>query len=62
MRIKKTNKKNQQQQQQQHKTGTHEINKIPLSYYDDKRLVLDGDIHTLDYFDKDLRKQIVTDR
>ena len=34
----------------------YEINKISLSCFDDKRFVLDDDIHTLAYFHKDLRK------
>ena len=40
---------------------TCEINKISLSVFDDKRFVLDDGIHTLAYFHKDLRKQILTD-
>ena len=43
-----------------HKTGTYEMNKISLSCFDDKRFVLDDGIHTLAYFHKDLRKQILT--
>ena len=34
--------------------GTYEINKISLSVFDDKRFVLDGAIHTLAYFYKDI--------
>ena len=41
-------------QSEKHKFGTCEINKISLSYFDDKRFVLDGEIHTLAYFYKDL--------
>ena len=41
--------------------GAYEINKISLSCFDDKRLVLDDGIHTLAYYHKDLRKQILTD-
>ena len=37
-----------------HKLGTYEINKIPLSCFDDK-ISKDG-IHTLAYFHKDLKK------
>ena len=37
-----------------HKLGTYEINKIPLSRFDDK-ISKDG-IHTLAYFHKDLKK------
>ena len=35
------------------KLGTYEIDKISLSYYDDKRYMLDGGIRTLAYFVKD---------
>ena len=48
-------------QSKKHKTGTYEINKISLSCFDDKRFVLDDGIHTLAYFHKDLKKQILTD-
>ena len=47
-------------QTQKHKLGTCEINKISLLCCDDKRFVLNV-IHTLAYFYKDLRKQILTD-
>ena len=40
-------------QAKKHKIGTYEINKISLSYFNDKRLVLDDGIHTLAYFHKD---------
>ena len=43
-------------QSKKHKMGTYEINKISLSCFDDKRFVLDDEIHTLAYFHKDLRK------
>ena len=33
-----------------HKLGTYEINKMSLSYFDDKILVLDNGSHTLAYF------------
>ena len=33
--------------------GTYEIDRISLSYFDDKRFVLDDGIHTLAYFHKD---------
>ena len=36
-----------------HKIGTYEIDKISLSCFDDKRFVLDDEIHTLTYFHKD---------
>ena len=48
-------------QSKKHKTGTYEINKISLSCFHDKRFVLDNGIHTLAYFHKDLKKQILTD-
>ena len=40
-------------QSKKHKLGTYEINKISLSCFDDKRYVLDDEIHTLAYFYKD---------
>ena len=40
-------------QRKRHKLGTYEIDKISLSYFDDKRYVLDDGIHTLAYFHKD---------
>ena len=43
-------------QSKKHKLGTYEIIKIPLSCFDDRRFVLNGGIHTLAYFHKDLRK------
>ena len=42
-------------QGQKHKLGTYEIKKISLSCFDDKRFVLDDEIHTLAYFHKDLK-------
>ena len=48
-------------QSKKHKIGTYEINKISLSCFDDKRFVLNDGIHTLTYFHKDLKKQILTD-
>ena len=41
-------------QSKKHKIGTHEVNKIPLSCFDDKRYILHG-VHTLAYFYKDLK-------
>ena len=38
-----------------HKMGTYEINKIPLSVFDDKRFALVDRIHALAYFHKDLK-------
>ena len=46
-------------QNKKHKVGIYEINKISLSCFDDKRFVLDDGIHTLAYFHKDFRKQIL---
>ena len=37
-----------------HEIGTYDLNKISLSYFDDKRYVLDDRIHTLAYFHKDI--------
>ena len=34
-------------QVEKHKLGTYEINKISLAYFDGKRFVLNGGIHTL---------------
>ena len=39
-------------QSKKHKSGTYEIDKISLSYFDDKRYMLDDGIHTLNYFHK----------
>ena len=39
-------------QAKKHKLGTYEINKISLSYFDDKRYVQDDSINTLAYFHK----------
>ena len=36
-----------------HKIGTYEIDKMSLSCFDDKRFVLDDEIHTLAYFHRD---------
>ena len=43
-------------QGKKYKIGTHEINKISLSVFNDKRFVLNNGIHTLAYFHKDLKK------
>ena len=48
-------------QAKKNKLGTYEIEKISLSCFDDKRFVLNDGIHTLAYFHKDLKKQILTD-
>ena len=39
-------------QSKKHKLRTYEINKISLSCFDNKRYVLDDEIHTLSYFHK----------
>ena len=44
-----------------HKIGTYKVSKISLLCFDDKGVILDYGIHTLAYFHKDLRKQILTD-
>ena len=43
-------------QSKKHKIGTYEIDKISLSCFDDKRFVLNDEIHTLAYFHKELEK------
>ena len=44
------------QRKKKYEIGTYQINKISLSYFDEKILILDDGIHTLTYFLKDLRK------
>ena len=44
-------------QGKKHKMGTYKINKISLSWFDDKRFVLNDGIHTLAYFHKDLKNR-----
>ena len=44
-------------QAKNHKIGTYQIDKILLSCFDDKRLLLDDGIHTLAYFHKDSRRK-----
>ena len=41
-------------QGKKHKMGTYEIKKISLSCFDDKRFVLNDEIHTLAYVHKDI--------
>ena len=41
-------------QRKKHKIGTYEIKTISLSCFDDKKFVLDDEIHTLDYFTKEI--------
>ena len=43
-------------QSKKHKIGTYKVNKISLCF-DDKRYVLDDDIHTLTYFHTNCKKQ-----
>ena len=40
-------------QAKKHKIGTYEIDKISLSCFDDKRFVLENEIHTLAYLHED---------
>ena len=49
-------------QAKKHKIGTYEIDKISLSCFDDKRLVLDDGVHTLAYFHKDCNKKHCNDK
>ena len=42
-----------------YKLGTFEIDKISLSWFDDKRYALDNEIYTLSYFHKNIVKKIV---
>ena len=44
------------------KLGTYETNKISLPCLDDKRFILKDDIHTMAYFHKDLKKEILTNK
>ena len=39
-------------QAKKHNIGIYKIDKISLSYFNDKRFVLDDEIHTLAYFHK----------
>ena len=39
-------------QNKKHKLGTYETDKISLSCFDNKRYVLDDEIHSLRYFHK----------
>ena len=43
-------------QSKKHKIETYKVNKISLSCFDDKRIILDRGIHTLAYFHKDCKK------
>ena len=44
-------------QAKKHKIGAHEIDKISLSCFDDKRYVLDDGVNTLAYFHKYCNKK-----
>ena len=44
-------------QAKKYKIGTYETDKISLSCFDDKRFVLDNEVHTLAYFHKDCNKK-----
>ena len=44
-------------QSKKFKLGTYEIDKISLSFFDDKRFVLDDEFYTLPYFHKDFKKK-----
>ena len=43
-------------QSKKHRPGTYEINQRSLSCFDDKRFVLNHEIHILAYFHRELRK------
>ena len=43
-------------QAKKHKIGTYDIDKISLSWFDDKKYVLHDGVHTLAYFHKDSLK------
>ena len=43
-------------QSKKHKLGTYEVDKISLSFFDDKRYVLDDGIPSLSYFHKNSDK------
>ena len=44
-------------QAKKHKIGTYEIDKISLSFFDDKRFMLVDGVHTLAYFHKNCNKK-----
>ena len=48
-------------QGKKHKMGACKINKLSLYVFDDKRFIINDGTHTLSYFHKDLKKQILTD-
>ena len=45
-------------QSKKHKLGIYEIEKISLSCFDNKKYVLDAEIHTLAYFHKDVSQAV----
>ena len=45
-------------QSKSHKIGSYDVCKIPLSYFDDERYILDNEINTLAYFHKDTRGKV----
>ena len=45
-------------QSKRYKLGTYKINKISLSFFDDKRYVQDDSINTLAYFHKEIDSQV----
>ena len=45
-------------QSKKHKLGIYEIEKISLSCFDNKKYVLDDEIHTLAYFHKDVSQAV----
>ena len=48
-------------QSKKHKNETYKVNKISLSCFGDKELVLDDGIRTPAYFHRELSKQILAD-
>ena len=38
-----------------HRIGTYDVYKISLSYFDDKKYVLDDGVNSLTYFHKDIK-------
>ena len=39
-----------------HRIGTYDVCNISLSYFDDKRYILDDGVNTLAYFHKDIKE------
>ena len=54
--LTKLRRKMRRIQSKKHKIETYKVNKISLSCFDDKRIILDYGIHTLAYFHKDCKK------